>query len=107
MGGIDQMVSYGPLFLRRDVAYLGLDWQHRLMEIRGYPAFGKVSLHGAIYDAYDPFSGAVPTMDAYFNQYTGDLGLSLLLGLETPIGEVFTAFGISLTGEVSFSLGVY
>ncbi|MCW4013411.1 MAG: hypothetical protein NWF07_10540, partial [Candidatus Bathyarchaeota archaeon] len=107
LGGIDQMVSYGPLFLRRDIAYLGVDWQHRLTEILGYPAFGKISLHGGVYDAYDPYSGLPPTEDAYFSSSLYDMGLALMVGLDTPIGEVIASVGASLTGEVSFSLGVY
>ncbi len=105
------MVSYGPLFLRRDIAYLGVDWQHRLTEILGYPAFGKISLHGGgVYDAYDPYSGLPPTEDAYFSSSLYDMGgLALMVGLDTPpIGEVIASVGgASLTGEVSFSLGVY
>ncbi|WP_320123570.1 patatin-like phospholipase family protein [uncultured Sphaerochaeta sp.] len=107
LGGIDQMVSYGPLFLRRDIAYLGVDWQHRLAELLGYPAFGKLSLHGAVYDAYDPYSGLAPLDEAYFSSSLWDMGLALMLGLDTPIGEVMASFGASLMGEVSFSLGVY
>lgn len=107
LGGIDQMVGYGPLFLRRDIAFMGVDWQHRLSELLGYPAFGKLSLHGAVYDAYDPYSGLPPTEDAYFSSKVWDMGLALILGLDTPIGEVVASLGTSLAGEVSFALGVY
>ncbi len=107
LGGIDQMVSYGPLFLRRDVVYLGVDWQHRLAELLGYSAFGKISLHGAVYDAYDPYSGLPPTEDAYFSSSLWDMGIAIMVGLDTPIGEVIASLGASLRGEISFSLGVY
>jgi len=107
LGGIDQMVSYGPLFLRRDIAFMEVNWQHRLSELLGYPAFGKLSLHGAVYDAYDPYSGLPPTEDAYFSSKVWDMGLALMLGLDTPIGEVVASLGTSLAGEVSFALGVY
>jgi NTE family protein len=101
------MVSYGPLFLRRDITYLGVDWQHRLAELLGYPTFGKLSLHGAVYDTYDPYSGLPPVDDAYFSSSLWDMGLALMVGLDTPIGEVVVSLGASLQGEVSFSLGVY
>lgn len=107
LGGIDHMVSYGPLFLRRDITYLGVDWQHRLAELLGYPTFGKLSLHGAVYDTYDPYSGLPPVDDAYFSSSLWDMGLALMVGLDTPIGEVVVSLGASLQGEVSFSLGVY
>ncbi|MGE4453160.1 MAG: patatin-like phospholipase family protein [Sphaerochaeta sp.] len=107
VGGIDHVVSYGPLFLRRDVAYLEVDWQRRLTELLGYPAFGKLSLHGVLFDCYDPYSGVAPSAEGYFSDWRWDMGLALIVGLDTPIGEVIAALGASLQGAISFSLGVY
>jgi NTE family protein len=107
LGTVEGIPGYSPLSIRRDTLYAGMGWQHRLSEILGYPTYCKVILRGGILDSYDPYTAVAPTKDAYFSDTTWDLGLGVVLGLVSPLGEVLLSFGASLGGFVTFAVGVY
>lgn len=99
--------GYSPLSLRRDLAMAGSSWTHRLTEVLGYPAFGKVNVRFALFDAYDPYEAVEASTDIMFFPALWDLGLGISLALDTPLGEVLVSLGTSLKGNVTFLVGVY
>ena len=107
LGTVEGIPGYSPLSLRRDALYAGVGWQHRLSEILGYPTYCKVLLRGGVLDSYDPYTAVAPANDAYFSDSTWDLGLGVVLGLVSPLGEILLSFGASLGGFVTFAVGVY
>ncbi len=107
IGGVDGIGGYSPLSFVRDVILLGFSWQHRLSEIFGYPAYGKVCLRGGVYEQFDPYTGVEGPNDPFLATRVWDFGLSLLMGLETPLGEALVGLGTSLKGNVTVTVGIY
>lgn len=104
----DGMPGYGPLYLKRDFAMAGVTWQHQLGDILGYPGFSKLLLKTGVADAYDPYTAVPPPGGGFLQDLTPvDLGLAIVFGLETPVGEVMLCLGTNLGGDVTFLLGVY
>lgn len=99
--------GYSPLSLRRDLAMAGSSWTHRLTEVLGYPAFCKVNVRLALFDAYDPYLGVEASSDELFSPTQWDLGLGISLALDTPLGEVLVSLGTSIGGKVTFLVGAY
>ena len=107
VGSLEGIPGYSIHTLRRELAILGFTYQRRIVEMLGYPSYGKLILRGGCFDAYDPYHDlSVPASDP-FKALVWDLGLGFALGLETPVGEVIAHIGTSLAGMVTFSLGVY
>ncbi len=107
IGAVDGIPGYSPLSLRRDSATAGLMWQHRLMELLGYPAYAKLTVRAGIFDSYDPYRGIEADTDVLFSDLDWDVGFGLSAGLDAPIGEVIISFGISVKGRWTFAVGIH
>ena len=107
IGSIDGIPGYSPLTLRRDSATAGVVWQHRLVEVLGYPTYARLAVRGGIFDTYDPYGGAKPDVSTIFFEPDWDLGFALAAGLDAPIGEVILSFGISVKGRMTFAVGIH
>lgn len=107
LGSFDGIPGYSPLSLARDSALVGLQWQHRLWELLGYPTYAKVTVRGGLFDRYDPYSGTAPSVDSLFFEPDWDLGFGLSAGLDAPIGEVVVCFGASVKGRIAFMVGIH
>ncbi len=107
IGSVDGIPGYSPLSLRRDSATVGLVWQHRLVELLGYPTYAKLTIRGGIFDSYDPYGGIRPSTDELFSDLDWDLGFGLSAGLDAPIGEVIISYGISVKGRWTFAVGIH
>jgi NTE family protein len=107
VGSHEGVPGYGALVLRRDLALLGLMYQKRIVEVLGYPSYGKFILRGGFFDSYDPYHDAFYESCRPFSMVDWDVGMAFALGMQAPIGEVIAQIGTSLKGKVSFSVGVY
>ncbi|NCC65989.1 MAG: hypothetical protein EOM15_15210 [Spirochaetia bacterium] len=107
VGSFEGIPGYGALMLSRDLLLLGFTYHKRIIEILGYPSFGKLILRGGFYDSYDPYQDLAYIAYPPFSNLKADLGLGYALGMETPIGEVIAQIGTSCKGRVTFSVGVY
>ncbi|HOE84181.1 MAG TPA: patatin-like phospholipase family protein [Sphaerochaeta sp.] len=107
IGSVDGIPGYSPLSLKRDSATVGVTWQHRLVELLGYPTYGKLAIRGGIFDSYDPYGGTKASTDALFSALDWDVGFSLSAGLDAPIGEVLLSFGISVKGRWTVAVGIH
>ena len=106
-GSLDGIPGYAPLSLHRDLAMVGIGWDHRLFEILGYPTFLRLIARGGIFDGYNPYAGVKASTDKVFDQLMWDLGFGVGVGLAAPIGEVSLSFGVTITGKMTFMIGIH
>ncbi|MDD3904230.1 MAG: patatin-like phospholipase family protein [Sphaerochaeta sp.] len=106
-GGLDGMSGYSVGSLKRDIALAGLIWQHNVGEVIGFPAIVQAAAKFGFFDSYDPYSAIDYAQGSYLSDSPiFDVGVNLLLGLSTPIGEFVVSMGTSMLGNISFTLGV-
>ena len=107
IGSHEGIPGYSVHSFRRDVVLLGLTYQKRIYEILGYQSFGKIILRGGVFDTYNPYHDVSNPIYGPFSNLSWDFGVGVAVGMKTPIGEIIAQIGSSLTGMVSFSIGVY
>lgn len=107
IGLLEGVGGYGPLAIKRDSALLGLAWQHRMWEVLGYPTYATFAIRGGLWDGYDPYRSAGAAPPSLFADPQWDVGFTLSIGFDAPIGEVVASVGASVRGEVTAMIGIH
>lgn len=107
LGGISALPGYSAGSLRRDIALAGVLYQYAVGPFLGFNSFLQVTAKMAFIDRYDPYGALEPPSGFWFSSPADfDAGLSVGMGLQTPLGEVIIRFGASILGQVSLAIEI-
>ncbi len=107
IGGLSSLPGYSAGSLKRDVALAGLMYQHMIEGFLGFKSFLQISLKLAVMDSFDPYS-ALPYPSGFWLSSSPqfDAGLSVGMGMQTPLGEIMVRLGASYLGQVSLVIEI-
>ena len=107
LGGLSAFPGYSAGSLKRDIALAGVMYQHRLEDLLGYNSFLQVSAKVVVTDTFDPYDALPYPLGFWFSSPTEvDAGLSLGIGLQTPLGDIIVRIGASVLGQVSLAIEI-
>ncbi|HAF85608.1 MAG TPA: hypothetical protein DCG32_04425, partial [Sphaerochaeta sp.] len=73
----------------------------------GYISFLQVSATVVVTDTFDPYDALPYPLGFWFSSPTEvDAGLSLGIGLQTPLGDIIVRIGASVLGQVSLAIEI-
>lgn len=109
IGGLNAFPGYSAGSLKRDVAQIGALYQYAIGEFLGFDSFLQTTAKIIVTDRYDPY--LVPPSSYPFDPWLSspvdfDFGLSMGMGLQTPLGDVIIRFGASVLGQVSLAIEI-
>lgn len=106
-GGLCGMPGYSVGTLKRDMIIGGFTWQHDLGEMNGFPLHVMAVCRIGTADGYDPYSASIEPDPAFFADCIGlEAGFGLMIGAETPVGNIIAGLGASMQGNLSFIIGI-
>jgi NTE family protein len=106
-GGLCGMPGYSVGTLKRDMILGGFTWQHELSDLLGFPSHAMVVCRFGTADGYNPYTAGSQPDSSFFSDCMGlEAGLGLMLGTETPIGNVVAGIGASMQGNLSLIIGI-
>ncbi|HKL57181.1 MAG TPA: patatin-like phospholipase family protein [Sphaerochaeta sp.] len=109
LGGLSAFPGYSAGSLKRDIALVGGLYQHNVGTFLGFKSFVQVTAKIAMMDLYDPYQVPTSPCCAGFWLSSGfdvDAGMSVGLGLQTPLGDVIVRLGASILGQVSLAIEI-
>ncbi len=107
IGGLSAFPGYSAGSLKRDVALFGAMYQHRIERFLGFHSFLQIAAKLAVMDTFDPYSGSPSPSGFWFSSPKEvDAGLSVGIGLQTPLGDVIIRLGASVQGQVSLAIEI-
>jgi NTE family protein len=107
LGGLSAFPGYSAGSLKRDVALAGVMYQHRIEDFLGFTSFMLVSAKVGVMDMFDPYAAASYPSGIWFSSPTEvDAGLSIGMGLQTPLGNIIVRLGASVLGHVSLAVEI-
>ncbi len=107
LGGLSAFPGYSAGSLKRDIALAGVMYQYAIGDFLGFNSFLQVTAKLGMMDMFDPYAAQSYPPGFWFSSRTEfDAGLSLGLGLQTPLGNVIVRFGASVLGQVSLAIEI-
>ncbi len=107
IGGLSAFPGYSAGSLKRDVALLGGMYQHSIESFLGFNSFLQIAAKLAVMDTFDPYAGSPSPSGFWFSSpMEVDAGLSVGMGLQTPLGDVIIRLGASVQGQVSLAIEI-
>jgi NTE family protein len=106
-GGLCGMPGYSVGTLKRDMVMGGFTWQHELADLLGFHTHVMVVCRFGTADGYSPYTSTSQPDSSFFADCIGlEAGFGLMLGTETPIGNVVAGVGASMQGNLAFVIGI-
>lgn len=107
LGGLRAFPGYSAGSLKRDVALAGLMYQYAIGNFLGFTSFLQVSGQLAVMDMYDPYAASPYLSGFWFSSSPRvDAGLSVGIGMQTPLGDIVVRLGASVLGQVSLAIEI-
>ncbi len=107
IGGLSAFPGYSAGSLRRDMALVGVLYQHSVGSVLGSNSFLQVAAKMAVLDSFDPYGALEPPSGFWLSSSpVFDAGMSVGIGLQTPLGDVIIRLGASLLGQVSLAVEI-
>ena len=104
-GGINGMPGYAYGTKKRDMAMVGVNVTHRLMNLAGMPLYLIGQIKTGFKDGYNAYSSVEPEEDFIFGNWNAadisqyDLGFGGYAALKTPIGNIVLGGSRAVNGN--------
>lgn len=106
-GGLCGMPGYSVGSLKRDMILGGFTWQHDFGNLDGFPLHFLAVCRFGTADGYDPYSASGDVSTVLFADCIGlEAGFGIMVGAETPVGNIVAGLGASMQGNISFIIGI-
>lgn len=107
VGGLSAFPGYSAGSLKRDIALGGVMYQYAVGNFLGFNSFLQVAAKFAVMDMFDPYAALPSPTGFWFSSPPSfDAGLSVGMGLQTPLGNVVIRLGVSVLAQVSLAIEI-
>ncbi len=111
IGGLSAFPGYSAGSLKRDIALAGVSYQYSIGSFLGFNSFFLGAIKMAVMDdTFNPYADPpTPSPSGFWFASTPsvfDAGLSVGMGMQTPLGDVVIRFGMSIKKQVSLVIQI-